>query len=165
MIRTMTVADTDKVYRIETSSFFRPMPKKDLVNDIEKNKHKIHFVYEKNGETVGFYIISKILDEVEIYTIAVDELYRGQKIASNMLEHLINFSKEMKVSKIWLEVSTKNIPAINLYEKFGFEKIRLRKNYYSLTNEDAYIMLKELIWKIFILWELRHLAMIPQFLF
>lgn len=145
MIRTMTVADTDKVYRIETSSFFRPMPKKDLVNDIEKNKHKIHFVYEKNGETVGFYIISKILDEVEIYTIAVDELYRGQKIASNMLEHLINFSKEMKVSKIWLEVSTKNIPAINLYEKFGFEKIRLRKNYYSLTNEDAYIMLKELI--------------------
>ncbi|WP_276876380.1 ribosomal protein S18-alanine N-acetyltransferase [Anaerococcus hydrogenalis] len=145
MIRTMTVADTDKVYRIETSSFFRPMPKKDLVNDIEKNKHKIHFVYEKNGETVGFYIISKILDEVEIYTIAVDELYRCQKIASNMLEHLINFSKEMKVSKIWLEVSTKNMPAINLYEKFGFEKIRLRKNYYSLTNEDAYIMLKELI--------------------
>lgn len=145
MIRTMTVADTDKVYRIETSSFFRPMPKKDLVSDIEKNKHKRHFVYEKNGETVGFYIISKILDEVEIYTIAVDELYRGQKIASNMLEHLINFSKEMKVSKIWLEVSTKNIPAINLYEKFGFEKIRLRKNYYSLTNEDAYIMLKELI--------------------
>lgn len=145
MIRTMTVADTDKVYRIETSSFFRPMPKKDLVSDIEKNKHKRHFVYEKNGETVGFYIISKILDEVEIYTIAVDELYRGQKIASNMLEHLINFSKEMKVSKIWLEVSTKNMPAINLYEKFGFEKIRLRKNYYSLTNEDAYIMLKELI--------------------
>ena len=165
MIRTMTVADTDKVYRIETSSFFRPMPKKDLVSDIEKNKHKRHFVYEKNGETVGFYIISKILDEVEIYTIAVDELHRGQKIASNMLEHLINFSKEMKVSKIWLEVSTKNMPAINLYEKFGFEKIRLRKNYYSLTNEDAYIMLKELIWKIFILWELRHLAMIPQFLF
>lgn len=145
MIRTMTVDDTDKVYRIETSSFFRPMPKKDLVSDIEKNKHKRHFVYEKNGETVGFYIISKILDEVEIYTIAVDELYRGQKIASNMLEHLINFSKEMKVSKIWLEVSTKNMPAINLYEKFGFEKIRLRKNYYSLTNEDAYIMLKELI--------------------
>ena len=145
MIRTMTVADTDKVYRIETSSFFRPMPKKDLVSDIEKNKHKRHFVYEKNGETVGFYIISKILDEVEIYTIAVDELYRGQKIASNMLEHLINFSKEMKVSKIWLEVSTKNMPAINLYEKFGFEKIRLRKNYYSLTHEDAFIMLKELI--------------------
>lgn len=85
------------------------------------------------------------MDEVEIYTIAVDELYRGQKIASNMLEHLINFSREMKVSKIWLEVSTKNMPAINLYEKFGFEKIRLRKNYYSLTNEDAYIMLKELI--------------------
>ena len=165
MIRTMTVADTDKVYRIESNSFYRPLPKKDLINDIEKNRHKRHFVYEKSGETVGFYIISKILDEVEIYTIAVDEKNRGQKIASFMLEHLINFSREMKISKIWLEVSTKNIPAINLYEKFGFEKIRLRKNYYSLTHEDAFIMLKELIWKIFILWELRHLVMILQFLF
>ncbi|MDU1315729.1 ribosomal protein S18-alanine N-acetyltransferase, partial [Anaerococcus hydrogenalis] len=120
-------------------------PKKDLINDIEKNKHKRHFVYEKSGETVGFYIISKILDEVEIYTIAVDEKNRGQKIASYMLEHLINSSRNLKISKIWLEVSTKNIPAINLYEKFGFEKIRLRKNYYSLTHEDAFIMLKELI--------------------
>lgn len=165
MIRTMTVADTDKVYRIESNSFYRPLPKKDLINDIEKNKHKRHFVYEKSGETVGFYIISKILDEVEIYTIAVDEKNRGQKIASYMLEHLINSSRNLKISKIWLEVSTKNIPAINLYEKFGFEKIRLRKNYYSLTHEDAFIMLKELIWKIFILWELRHLVMILQFLF
>ena len=165
MIRTMTVADTDKVYRIESNSFYRPLPKKDLINDIEKNKHKRHFVYEKSGETVGFYIISKILDEVEIYTIAVDEKNRGQKIASYMLEHLINSSRNLKISKIWLEVSTKNIPAINLYEKFGFEKIRLRKNYYSLTHEDAFIMLKELIWKIFILWGLKHLAMILQFLF
>lgn len=165
MIRTMTVADTDKVYRIESNSFYRPLPKKDLINDIEKNKHKRHFVYEKSGETVGFYIISKILDEVEIYTIAVDEKNRGQKIASYMLEHLINSSRNLKISKIWLEVSTKNIPAINLYEKFGFEKIRLRKNYYSLTHEDAFIMLKELIWKIFILWGLKHLAMILQLLF
>ncbi|WP_236786027.1 ribosomal protein S18-alanine N-acetyltransferase [Anaerococcus ihuae] len=144
MIRTMTVGDTDKVYKIESRSFFRPMPKKDLINDIEKNKHKDFFVYEKNGEAVGFYIISKILDEIEIYTIAVDEFYRGQNIGSFMLEHMINLARNLKVSKIWLEVSTKNIPAINLYQKFGFEKIRLRENYYARVHEDAYIMLKEL---------------------
>lgn len=144
MIRTMTVGDTDKVYKIESSAFYRPMPKKDLINDIEKNKHKECFVYEKNGETLGFYIISKILDEIEIYTIAVDELYRGQNIGSFMLEHMINFAKSLKVSKIWLEVSTKNFPAINLYQKFGFGKIRLRENYYARVHEDAYIMLKEL---------------------
>lgn len=144
MIRTMTVGDTDKVYKIETSSFYSAMSKKDLINDIEKNKHKICYVYEKNGEAVGFYIVSKILDEVEIYTIAVDELYRGQNIGSFMLDHMINLSINLKVSKIWLEVSTKNIPAINLYQKFGFEKIRFRENYYARVHEDAYIMLKEL---------------------
>ena len=93
----MTLGDTDKVYKIETSSFYSAMSKKDLINDIEKNKHKICYVYEKNGEAVGFYIVSKILDEVEIYTIAVDELYRGQNIGSFMLDHMINLSRNLKV--------------------------------------------------------------------
>ena len=144
MIRTMTIYDTDDVHRIETSSFYMALPKKDLINELEKNKHKKYFVYEKSGKTVGFYTISKILDEVEIYTIAVDKSHRGENIGSDMLEHLINISRNLKVKKIWLEVSTKNIPAINLYQKFGFEKIRLRENYYARIHEDAYIMLKEL---------------------
>ena len=39
---------------------------------------------------------------------------------------------------ITLEVATKNIPALNLYEKFGFEVIHVRKNYYK--DDDAYLM-------------------------
>lgn len=145
MVRDMTLADCDNVYRIENESFFEPWSKKDLIKDLKTNKHKKHFVYDKGGEAVGFYIISIILDEVEIYTIAVDKAFRGQDIGSFMIERLINDCYRLGVKKIWLEVSTKNIPALKLYEKFGFEKIRLRKNYYSKTNEDAYMMLKELV--------------------
>lgn len=144
MIRNMTLADCDNVYRIENDSFYEPWSKKALIKDLKLNKHKKHFVYEKEGEAVGFYIVSVILDEVEIYTIAVDEAFRGQNIGTFMLERLVNDCRRMGVKKIWLEVSTKNLPALSLYEKLGFEKIRLRKNYYSKTNEDAYIMLKEL---------------------
>ena len=144
MIRDMTLADCDNVYRIENDSFYEPWSKKALIKDLQINKHKRHFVYDEGGEAVGFYIVSVILDEAEIYTIAVDEAFRGKNIGTFMLERLINDSLRTGVKKIWLEVSTKNLPALNLYEKLGFEKIRLRKNYYSRTNEDAYIMLKEL---------------------
>ena len=51
-----------------------------------------------------------------------------------MLEYLlINISKD-----ITLEVRESNYPAINLYKKFGFTKLAIRKNYYK--NEDALLM-------------------------
>ena len=44
-----------------------------------------------------------------------------------------------------------NKSAINLYEKLGFKKITVRKNYYK--DSDGILMLKEVrwkLWKIFI---------------
>jgi ribosomal-protein-alanine N-acetyltransferase len=40
----------------------------------------------------------------------------------------------------YLEVRKSNIPAINLYKRFGFEIISIRKEYYSDNKEDALVM-------------------------
>ena len=45
--------------------------------------------------------------------------------------------KNMKT--ITLEVNENNIPAINLYKKFNFEQVGLRKKYYN--NADAAILM------------------------
>ena len=138
----MTFEDADRVYQIENDSFFEPWTKKRLLKEFEENSFLKHFVYEKNGEVVGFYIISCIADLVEIFTIAVDKDYRQEGIGSELLEHLIKFSEEISASEIWLEASTKNIDAINLYEKYGFKIQSMRKNYYQKTGEDAYNMIR-----------------------
>ena len=56
-----------------------------------------------------------------------------------MLEELINLAKERKLKDITLEVNVNNIPAINLYKKYNFKEVGLRKNYYN-NSEDAIIM-------------------------
>lgn len=145
MIRKMEVKDADRVYQIENQAFFEPWSKKELMKELVENKILKHYVYEIDGKVAGFYIVSLILDEVEIFTIAVDKDFRGRKIASKMLEHLIKNSKEKNVKKIWLEVSTINEVALGLYKKYGFKTVRIRKNYYYKTNEDAYIMVKEIL--------------------
>ena len=43
------------------------------------------------------------------------------------------------VKLVTLEVRKENIPAIELYKKFGFEIVTTRKNYYQ-NQEDAYLM-------------------------
>lgn len=140
----MEISDTDVVYDIENEAFFEPWSKKNLIKDLENNYFLRHFVEEIDGKVVGFYISSHVLDEVEIFTIAVDSAYQKMGVASHLLEHLITSSQAENVKQIWLEVSTKNLVAINLYKKFGFKAMGLRKNYYQKTGEDAYNMLKEI---------------------
>lgn len=143
MIRKMLVSDVDAVYEIENEAFFEPWTKGGLIKDLEENSFLEHFVYEKDGKVVGFYIISKITDLVEIFTIAVKKEYRSEKIGSTLLEEIIKFSKENDVTEIWLEVSTRNTKAISLYQKYGFEIQKIRKNYYR-SGEDAYNMIRKL---------------------
>lgn len=144
MIRDMQLEDVDRVYEIENESFFQPWSKKTLIKDLKDNRHLEHYVYLEEGIIIGFYIVSFIMDEAEIFTIAVKKEYRNKFIASKMLEDLINKSRCKNISKIFLEVSTKNENALKLYKKFNFEKVGIRKNYYQLINEDAYIMRKDI---------------------
>ena len=140
----MEIKDADRVYEIENASFFEPWTKKNLIKELTANSLLKHYVYELDGEIVGFYIASKVLDLVEIFTIAVDEDYRKRGIGRELLSHLIEKSKESGAREIWLEVSVKNFKAIGLYEKFGFEKDGIRKNYYQKLGEDAYNMKRKL---------------------
>ena len=140
----MVLADADRVYQIENESFFEPWTKRRLIKEFEDNSFLKHFVYEKDGEVLGFYIVSTIADLVEIFTIAVDKNHREEGIGSDLLAHLINYAEEFGASEIWLEASTKNIAAVNLYQKYGFEIQTIRKNYYQKTGEDAYNMIRKM---------------------
>ena len=63
-----------------------------------------------------------------------------------LMLHLIDECYEQMIKYITLEVRVSNIPAINLYEKFGFSSVGVRKKYYQDNNEDALIMFTENIW-------------------
>ncbi|MBN2603985.1 MAG: GNAT family N-acetyltransferase [Candidatus Thermoplasmatota archaeon] len=82
-----------------------------------------------------------------IETLNVDPIFQGNGIGRKLL---IAAEKEMSsraIRKVRLEVSTGNIPAIALYEKSGFRKTSILKNYYKNQNfgtNDAFRMIKEL---------------------
>ena len=60
----------------------------------------------------------------------IDE-YQNKKIATKLLEYMFNDLKSHDVESITLEVKITNEKAINLYKKFGFTKIGIRKGYYK----------------------------------
>lgn len=101
------------------------------------------YVYEKNQKIVGFINYSIIYDRAELNYIYVYADFRCKHIASELMTFFINDTIRKRCKNITLEVSENNISGIRLYQKFGFTKIAVRKNYYKDGN--GILMLKELI--------------------
>jgi len=99
-------------------------------------------VYVENN-IIAFLDYSIMYEKIEINYIYVKEEYRRLKIASKLLEYLINNNQDKE--NITLEVDVNNFNAINLYKKFNFKQVAIRKNYYNKT--DAYLMEVRLKWK------------------
>ncbi len=85
----------------------------------------------------GFWIMA---EEAHIISIAVMEAYRHQGIGELMLVHAIELAMEMGARFVTLEVRLSNTTAQNLYRKYGFSQMGIRKGYYTDNREDAVIM-------------------------
>lgn len=99
---------------------------------------RYYIVAVVNKQVVGFAGVSISFDFAEIMKIAVAKKHQNLGVATTMLNKLIKFCKQIGMIKIMLEVSEKNLTAINFYKNFGFNKIHKRKNYYS-DSSDALI--------------------------
>ncbi len=107
---------------------------------LEDNISKV-FVYEKDDQVVGFILATDLQETCDILSVVVDPNYRRMKVASNLIDYLISDLDE-NLKLITLEVSTKNTPALKLYDQFGFEVVNIRKKYYQ-NGDDAYLMARE----------------------
>jgi ribosomal-protein-alanine acetyltransferase len=90
----------------------------------------------------GFVIAWNVREEGEIATLAVDEPFRGQGIAQHLLEAALHEATRRGAKLMFLEVRPDNIAALHLYEKCGFQKVGLRKNYYR-NGDDAVVMRRQ----------------------
>ena len=82
-----------------------------------------------------------------IETLNVDPIFRGNGIGKKLLMSAEEEMYPKDIRRIRLEVSTGNIPAIRLYEKSGFRKTAILKNYYKYQyfgTHNAFRMIKEL---------------------
>ena len=101
-----------------------------------KTKDYYHcFVASHQNQIVAYCIISKIADQAELFNIATIEGFRNKGIAKQLLIYAIS---NVDAAEMFLEVSTKNLAAIKLYQSVGFNEIDRRKKYYG--DSDAIIM-------------------------
>jgi len=100
---------------------------------------------EKVDMIAGFLGLWMMVDESHIINVAVRDKYRGKGIGELLLIAGIDMSYDLNAITVTLEVRASNRTAQNLYAKYGFQKVGLRKGYYTDNREDALIMTTDVI--------------------
>ena len=140
MVRYANVYDIPRIYELGSllNENFRTVY--NISEMLEDGLSKV-LVYENEEKVIGFITATDLKETCDILSVVVDPEYRGQLVASNLIDYLISELDENLVL-ITLEVDSKNKAAINLYDKFGFEIVNVRKHYYP-NGDDAYLMARD----------------------
>ena len=150
-IRPISINDIDRIVELEQKCFNESVAysKKQLSYLITK-ANSTCLLDEYDKDIRGFIIVlyRKGTGVAGIETINVDPDHQRKGVGRRLLGAIESYNSIKGINKIRLEVSAGNISAINLYEKSGFRKISLLKNYYINEQHgtfDAFRMVKNII--------------------
>ncbi len=122
----------DKIF--DKSNF--PLSLKAIKYNQSKN---LFLIFKIENNIVGYILTFVRAKSARIYSIGVNQDFRGQNIGSQLIKTVIEIVKSKNIKIIRLEVRVDNIQAIELYKKFGFIIKKMLKSYYD-DGCDGYKM-------------------------
>jgi ribosomal-protein-alanine N-acetyltransferase len=140
IIRAMRQADVGAVAELEHYTYDFPWSE-GIFRDCLLAGY-LNVVLDRDGEVVGYGIMSVAAGEAHLLNICVAESLRRQGIGSDLLHYLLRRARTLRAERMFLEVRPSNEVAIALYRDSGFEVLGVRKNYYKAHggNEDAVVL-------------------------
>ncbi len=129
-----------KVLSIESQVYPRPWSASLFLSELSQRSSRTYLVAKAQGQVIGYGGIMFIGQEAHVTNIAVDPALHGRKVGTRLLMALVTEAIARGAERISLEVRVSNKVAQQMYEKFGFSVVGVRKGYYIETNEDALVM-------------------------
>lgn len=119
---------------------------REFVSKLIQNNEIQFMALDSDGKVVGWCDILRIpfpgFEHCGRLGMGIIKEYRGQGIGKMLLEKAITEARHRGFIKIELEVFASNIPAINLYKKFGFksEGRRIKTRFLDGNFDDLNLM-------------------------
>ena len=135
----MTADDLSAVVRIERNIFPDPWPKSAFEEQVSGSPWG-GLIAESHGTIIGYACYYAVDIEGHLTNIAVDPEYRRKSVAKRLLDNILIIVQGLKCEFILLEVRASNTGAIAFYEKYDFQHLYRRPNYYRKPVEDALVM-------------------------
>lgn len=128
------------VVRIEAQVYPRPWSQSLFVSELALRGSRSYVVAKVGREVVGYAGLMMSLTDGHVTTIAVDPAWHRHGIGTRLLLTLAYEAIEREALALTLEVRLSNRGAQEMYKRFGFTAVGVRKGYYGDTGEDALVM-------------------------
>lgn len=140
-ITEMTAKHISQIAMLEKECFSQPWSENALLQELE-NEGSHFLVAEYNSEVAGYIGVQEICGEAYVTNVAVFSRFRKNGIGKALIDAASKGAFQRSCEFITLEVRQSNQSAISLYEASGFEKVGIRKSFYSHPTEDAVLYTK-----------------------
>ncbi len=88
------------------------------------------------GELLGYFLAMRGFEEMHLLNITVAPAHQGQGWGHMMLDALSLLSRHAGAQWLWLEVRQSNQRALQVYERYGFRQVSIRKDYYPADRQQ-----------------------------
>ena len=156
----MTPADLQHVAEVEKTAYTHPWTTRHFSDSLQAGYPAVMLLGEPlAGDPVassradgrvllGYLVAMSGVDEVHLLNITVAPDHQRQGWARFMLDALVHWSRGQRAQWLWLEVRQSNARAQDLYQRYGFTTVGLRRAYYPAgqnAREDALVMSLNLV--------------------
>lgn len=144
-LRRLSDKDLDQVMDIEPVAFgSHHWSRQSFMNELDNTMGAYFAALDPNsGKLIGYSGFWLIGDEAHITTLAVHPDFRRRRIGEVLLINDLLEAQHLGAKWVTLEVRVSNEKAQNLYFKFGFKNLGIRRNYYQDNSEDALVLWTE----------------------
>ncbi|MGL5095569.1 MAG: ribosomal protein S18-alanine N-acetyltransferase [Planctomycetia bacterium] len=138
-IRWMIRRDMPEVLHIEQESYDFAWTEEDFLQCL-RQRNCIGMVAELGEKIVGFMIYELHKSKLHILNFAVHPEHRRCQIGLQMVQKLVSKLSSHRRTSITLEVRETNLAAQLFFREASFQAMRVVRDYYPDTGEDAYLM-------------------------
>src|SRR5216684_2892543 len=142
----MTPADIEAVLGLEHDLFGEEAWSRQMLEGelAEQPRSRYYLVADDDGLITGYAGLLVAAAQADVLTIAVAADRWGRGTGSALLEALLAEAARRGCTEVFLEVRTDNMRAQQLYLRYGFTQIGVRRGYYQPSGTDALVMRKGL---------------------
>ena len=141
---TLTPDWLDAVLPVELAAYAHPWSRTNFLDALAAGYQAQILLADTLMPTVlGYFVAMQGVDEVHLLNITVAPAYQCQGRSHLMLDALALWSRGQKAEWLWLEARVSNTRALQVYTRYGFNRVGLRKDYYpngSGQREHAIVM-------------------------
>ena len=136
--------DVGELLVIEEAQFPEPWTKGMLLDELTNTDTRRYTVAVDAKRVVGYLGVMFVMDELHVNTLGTLPGHEGRGVASSLMDEAWVDARLRGVTRATLEVAVSNTRAQQLYYRYGFRPVGVRKNYYERSHEDALVLWADL---------------------